>query len=142
MILLDTNIISELMKTHPNPAVIEWLDEQFSNELYLPAIVKAEIEMGVAILDNGKRKQALLQAAELIFMSFSNRCLPFDGESASHYAKIIAFAKKQGRPMSVEDAQIAAIALQNSALLATRNTADFDFLDNLKLVNPWLYSSN
>jgi len=51
------------MKTHPNPAVIEWLDEQFSNELYLPAIVKAEIEMGVAILDNGKRKQALLQAA-------------------------------------------------------------------------------
>jgi len=92
--------------------------------------------MGVAILDNGKRKQALLKAAELIFMSFSNRCLPFDGETASHYANIIAFAKKQGRPMSVEDAQIAAIALQNSALLATRNTTDFNFLDNLKLVNP------
>ena len=142
MILLDTNIISELMRPKPNAAVIEWLDEQFSHELFLPAIVKAEIEMGIAILDNGKRKQALLQAAELIFMSFTNRCLPFDGETATHYAKIIAFTKEQGRPMSVEDAQIAAIAVQNSALLATRNTSDFDFLENLNLVNPWLYAAN
>ena len=142
MILLDTNIISELMRPKPNSAVIEWLDEQFSHELFLPAIVKAEIEMGVAILDNGKRKQALFQAAELIFMSFTNRCLPFDGETATHYAKIIAFTKEQGRPMSVEDAQIAAIAVQNSALLATRNTSDFDFLEKLNLVNPWLYTTN
>jgi len=142
MILLDTNIISELMRPKPNVAVIEWLDEQFSDKLFLSAIVKAEIEMGIAILDNGKRKQALLQAAELIFTSFTNRCLPFDGETATHYAKIIAFTKKQGRPMSVEDAQIAAIAVQNSALLATRNTSDFDFLENLNLVNPWLYTTN
>jgi len=142
MILLDTNIISELMRPKPNVAVIEWLDEQFSDELFLSAIVKAEIEMGIAILDNGKRKQALLQAAELIFTSFTNRCLPFDGETATHYAKIIAFTKKQGRPMSVEDAQIAAIAVQNAALLATRNTSDFDFLENLNLVNPWLYTTN
>jgi hypothetical protein len=68
MILLDTNIISELIKTHPNPAVIAWLDEQFSNELYLPSIVKAEIELGIAILNDGKRKQALAQAAELILL--------------------------------------------------------------------------
>jgi len=142
MILLDTNIISELMRPKPNVAVIEWLDEQFSDELFLSAIVKAEIEMGIAILDNGKRKQALLQAAELIFTSFTNRCLPFDGETATHYAKIIAFTKKQGRPMSVEDAQIAAIAVQNAALLATRNTSDFDFLEKLNLVNPWLYTTN
>lgn len=142
MILLDTNIISELMRLKPNSAVIKWLDEQFSHELFLPAIVKAEIEMGIAILDDGKRKRALLQAAELIFMSFTNRCLPFDGETATHYAKIIAFTKKQGRPMSVEDAQIAAIAIQNSALLATRNITDFDFLENLDLVNPWFYTEN
>ncbi len=76
MILLDTNVISELMKREPNLTVIEWLDEQFSHDLYLPAIVKAEIEMGIAILNNGKRKQALLQAAELVFMSFTSRCLP------------------------------------------------------------------
>jgi len=142
MILLDTNIISELMRPKPNSVVIEWLDEQFSRELFLPAIVKAEIEMGIAILDNGKRKQALLQAAELIFVSFTDRCLPFDGETATQYAKIIAFTKEQGRPMSVEDAQIAAIAVQNSALLATRNTSDFDFLEKLDLVNPWLYTTN
>ncbi|NOQ63983.1 MAG: PIN domain-containing protein [Methyloprofundus sp.] len=142
MILLDTNIISELMRPAPNSIVIEWLDEQFSHELYLSAIVKAEIEMGIAILDNGKRKQTLLQAAELIFSNFTHRCLPFDCKTAPHYAKIIAFTKKQGRPMSVEDAQIAAIAIQNSALLATRNISDFDFLENLKLVNPWLYTTN
>lgn len=142
MILLDTNIISELMRPKPNPIVIEWLDEQFSNELFLPAIVKAEIEMGIAILDKGKRKQALLQAAELIFISFTSRCLPFDGGTATYYAEIIAFTKKQGCPMSVEDAQIAAIAIQNSALLATRNTTDFDFLEKLNLVNPWLYPAN
>lgn len=139
MILLDTNIISELMRPKPHSAVIKWLDEQFSNELFLPAIVKAEIEMGIAILDDGKRKQALLQAIELIFMSFTDRCVPFDAGSATHYAKIIAYTKKQGSPMSVEDAQIAAIAIQHSALLATRNTKDFDSLKNLKLVNPWLY---
>ena len=142
MILLDTNIISELMRPKPNLAVIEWLDEQFSYELFLPAIVKAEIEMGIAILDDGKRKQALLQAAELVFMNFTNRCIPFDGETATHYAKIIAISKEQGRPMSVEDAQISAIAIQNSALLATRNITDFDFLENLNLVNPWLYTAN
>ena len=142
MILLDTNIISELMRPKPNSAVIEWLDEQFSHELFLPAIVKAEIEMGIAILDDGKRKRALLQAAELIFLSFTKRCLAFDCETATHYAKIIAFTKKQGRPMSVEDAQIAAIAIQNSALLATRNINDFDFLGNLDLVNPWFYTEN
>ncbi len=141
MILLDTNVISELMKREPNLIVIGWLDEQFSHDLYLPAIVKAEIEMGIAILNNGKRKQALLQAAELVFMSFTSRCLPFDGESATYYAKIIAFTKEQGRPMSVEDAQIAAMAVQHSTLLATRNTTDFDFLDNLNLINPWLYTS-
>jgi predicted nucleic acid-binding protein len=142
MILLDTNIISELMRQEPNATVIEWLDEQFSHDLYLPAIVKAEIEMGIAILNNGKRKQALLQVAELVFMSFTSRCLSFDGETATHYAKIIAFTKEQGRPMSVEDAQIGAIAVQNSALLATRNTTDFDFLENLNLINPWLYTTN
>lgn len=142
MILLDTNVISELMRPEPNSAVIEWLDEQFSHELYLPAIVKAEIEMGIAILDSGKRKEALLQAAELIFTSFTNRCLPFDGETATHYVKIIAFTKENGRPMSVEDAQIAAIAVQKSALLVTRNTSDFDFLEKLDLVNPWLYTTN
>ncbi|MFU8789547.1 MAG: type II toxin-antitoxin system VapC family toxin [Methylobacter sp.] len=137
IILLDTNIISELMRLQPNLAVIDWLDEQYADELFIPAIVKAEIETGIAILDDGKRKQSLLKAAEFIFINFSNRCLPFDDKTATHYASIIAFTKKQGRPISVEDAQIAAIATQHNALLATRNTADFDFLAHLTLINPW-----
>lgn len=137
MILLDTNIISELMRPEPNYAVIEWLDKQVAEQLFLPAIVKAEIETGIAILDDGKRKQALLKAAEFIFIHFTNRCLPFDAKTASHYASIIAFAKKQGRPMSVEDAQIAAIAIQHTATLATRNVTDFDFLVDLRLINPF-----
>lgn len=137
MIVLDTNIISELMRPRPDLAVIAWLDGQHADSLFLPAIVKAEIETGIAILNDGKRKQSLLQAAELIFISFAARCLPFDGKTASHYANIIAFAKKQGRPMSVEDAQIAAIARQHAASLATRNVADFDFLVDLILINPW-----
>lgn len=137
MILLDTNIISELMRAEPNQAVIEWLDEQVAEQLFLSAIAKAEIETGIAILDDGKRKQALLKAAEFIFINFANRCLPFDAKTASHYASIIAFTKKQGRPMSVEDAQIAAIAIQHAATLATRNVADFDFLVGLNLINPF-----
>jgi len=142
MILLDTNVISELMRPKPNESVIAWLDEQFSDELYLPAIVKAEIETGIAILDDGKRKQNLLQAANLIFKKFAYRFLPFDEQSASQYAKIIAFAKKQGRPITVEDAQIAAMTLQYQATLATRNIADFDFLVELKLFNPWQFEMN
>ena len=137
MILLDTNIISELMRAEPNQAVIEWLDEQAAEQLFLSAIAKAEIETGIAILDDGKRKQALLKAAEFIFINFANRCLPFDAKTASHYASIIAFTKKQGRPMSVEDAQIAAIAIQHAASLATRNVADFYFLVGLNLINPF-----
>lgn len=142
MILLDTNVISELMKTSPDAGVIAWLDDQFSNELFIPSIVKAEIEMGIAILDDGKRKQSLLKVAELIFTSFENRCLPFDSETATHYAKVIATAKKQGRPMTVEDAQIAAIAIQHTALLATRNITDFNALESLELINPWIYPIN
>ena len=80
------------------------------------------------MLGDGKRKQSLLKAAEVIFISFSDRCLPFDCLAAGYYADIIATAKKQGRPMSVEDAQIAAIAMRYQAILATRNVTDFDFL--------------
>jgi hypothetical protein len=139
MILLDTNVISEIMRPEPNSAVLNWLDEQSANELFISAIVKAEIEMGIAILDEGKRKRTLFKAAEFIFISFANRYLPFDDKTASYYADIIAFAKKQGHPISVEDALIAATAIQHKAVLATRNVTDFDFLINLKLINPWEY---
>ncbi len=128
------------MRPEPNPAVLNWLDEQHTNELFISAMVKAEIEMGIAILDDGKRKQTLFKAAEFIFLNFANRYLPFDDKTASYYASIIAFARKQGRPMSVEDALIAATAMQHEAVLATRNVTDFDFLMTLTLINPWKYA--
>ena len=137
MILLDTNVISELMRPAPNPAVITWLDDQLAGNLYLSAIAKAEIELGIAILTDGKRKDAFLQAAGEIFAGFLDRCLPFDCDAARDYANIVALARKAGRPVSVEDAQIAAIARHNTMALATRNVTDFDFLDGLELINPW-----
>ena len=137
MILLDTNVISELMRPAPNPAVVAWLDDQFESHLFLPVIAKAEIELGIALLANGKRKQALQRAADEIFAVFVNHCLSLDCDTAARYAQIVAIARKAGRPMSVEDAQIAAIAQQNSLALATRNLTDFNFLDVLDLINPW-----
>ncbi len=137
MILLDTNIISELMRPEPNQAVIKWLDEQVAEQLFLPAIAKVEIETGIAILDDGKRKQSLLKAAEFIFINFTNRFYHSMLRLPVIMRASLLLQKKQGRPMSVEDTQIAAIAIQHAATLATRNVADFDFLVGLNLINPF-----
>lgn len=137
MILLDTNVLSELMRPQPNPGVLNWLDQQPEQQLFLPAIAKAEIETGIAILPDGRRKHALTLAATLLLDAFSERCLPLDCNTTTHYANILAHARKRGRPISVEDAQIAAIAITNKLTLATRNSADFAVLDQLPLVNPW-----
>ncbi len=138
MILLDTNVISEWMKPLPDPRVIAWLDDQPARHLFLPSVAKAEIESGIALLPDGKRKTALRRAAEAVFDEFSVRCLPLDCEAAVEYARILSLSKRAGRPISVEDAQIAAIARRNSLKLTTRNVSDFNFLNDLDLINPWL----
>lgn len=137
MILLDTNVISELMRPSPHPGVMAWLDDQFESHLFVPVIAKAEIELGIALLTDGKRKKALQRASDQIFAVFADRCLSFDCDTAAHYAQIVATARKDGRPMSVEDAQIAAISQQKGLALATRNLSDFNFLDVPNLINPW-----
>jgi hypothetical protein len=137
MFLLDTNVVSEWMKPSPDQRVIAWLDAQPAKHLYLPAVAKAEIESGIALLPDGKRKAALQRAAQVVIDEFSSRCLPLDCETTTAYAKLLSQAKIAGRPMSVEDAQIAAIACQNSLKLVTRNVLDFDFLTDLHLLNPW-----
>lgn len=141
MFLLDTNILSEWMKPSPDLRLLAWLDAQPARKLYLPAVAKAEIESGIALLPDGKRKAALQRAARVIIDEFSSRCLPLDCETTVAYAKILSQSKTAGRPMSVEDAQIAAIAYQNALKLVTRNVRGFDFLTNLQLVNPWQSSS-
>jgi predicted nucleic acid-binding protein len=137
VILLDTNVLSELMKPAPEPAVIQWLDAQLDSQVFLPAITKAEIELGVALLPNGKRKDALTRLANALFDEFQDRILPFDAGVASYYAKLVATARKTGRAISVEDAQIAAITQANRLTLATRNTRDYEFIPDLLLINPW-----
>lgn len=137
MILLDTNILSELMRLAPNRSVIEWLDEQFSTDLFICAITRAEIELGISLLPEGRRKINLSVAAKEVFGWFSDRCLPFNEAAAIKYANLVKIRTEIGRPISVEDAQIAAIALVHDLTLATRNTSDFENIAELRVINPW-----
>jgi hypothetical protein len=139
MLLLDTNVLSEWMKPAPDARVIAWLDDQSAAHLFVSSVAKAEIDAGIAVLPPGKRKNALKRAAQILFEPFASRCLSLDCEAAVDYARVLATSKRLGRPVSVEDAQIAAIAYRYSLDLATRNLSDFDFLDDLRLVNPWEY---
>lgn len=136
--LLDTNVLSEFMRPQPAPQVVAWLDAQDPARLYTSAVSRAEIELGLALMPAGQRQRGLAQAALAMFdEDFAGHCLPFDERAASHYARAVANRTRMGRPISVEDAQIAAIALTNDWPLATRNTADFEHIDQLVVINPW-----
>jgi len=138
VILLDTNVLSEFMRPQPSVSVVAWLDQQPAGEVYTSAVSRAEIELGLMLMSPGKRQEALSQAAWAMFAEdFAGRCLPFDEDAARHYAAIVSARTRAGRPISVEDAQIAAIALTHQMPLATRNTTDFELIDDLEVVNPW-----
>lgn len=138
MILLDTNVLSEFMRPQPSDSVVTWLDAQPTNQVYTSAISQAEIELGLLLMPLGRRQEALSRAARAMFAEeFDGRCLAFDENAALYYARIVSSRARMGRPISVEDAQIAAIALAHRMLLATRNTADFAFIEGLEVVNPW-----
>jgi hypothetical protein len=137
MILLDTNVVSELMRHTPDLSVIEWIDLQPGYRLYISAVTRAEIELGIAILPEGRRKQSLQEAVVRMFGEFHGRCLAFDELAASWYASLVSTRMRAGRPISVEDAQIAAMALASGFVLATRNISDFEGIDGLSMVNPW-----
>lgn len=139
MILLDTNVISETMRPSPDPIVINWLDAQFEADVWISSISVAEIRLGVALLPEGKRKEMLNDLTETMFREdFSGKCLPFDCEASAGYAEIVSERHRQGHPISVEDAQIAAIALCGGLTLATRNVRDFAGIKGLDVVNPWV----
>jgi toxin FitB len=138
MYLLDTNVLSELMRAAPSQSVLDWVDSQASQSLCTSAITRAEIELGIALLSAGKRRSALATQAKAMFdEDFALRCLPFDEQCASVFAEITAARTLQGRPVSVEAAQIAAIALRNRKTLVTHNLADFENIAGLSLLNPW-----
>lgn len=137
MILLDTNVLSEPMRPHPDPKVISWLNEQLVSTLYISSITKAEIELGLALLHDGKRKQALFSATQKMLKKFSGRCLSFGEDEASVYAQLVADSRSRGRAITVEDGQIAAVALSNNLVLATRNVKDFEMINSLGIINPF-----
>ena len=139
MTLLDTNVLSEFMRPQPADAVTAWLDRLPAEQVWISAISFAEIMLGLALMPAGKRQAALALAAQAMFEEdFVGRCLPFDERAAFHYAVIVARRTQAGRPISTEDAQIAAISLANNLILATRNVSDFEGIDGMKIINPWL----
>lgn len=129
------------MKPDPAPAVVGWLDRQDQGQVFLCAVTRAEIETGIALLPVGTRRAKLRAAADLLLGEFADRCLTVSCDCAVHDATIIEQSKRLGRPITVEDAQIAAIARRHAATLATRNIRDFDFLEGLSLVSLGLRSA-
>lgn len=137
MILLDTNVLSELLKPAPEPAVITWLSRQPSLRIFTTAVTQAEILYGVELLPRGRRRSQLEALAATIFeQDFAERVLPFDAEAARAFSKIAASRRAAGRPISGYDAQIASIAHSRKADLATRNTKDFEGC-GIHVLNPW-----
>lgn len=137
MIVLDTNVVSELMRASPAEDVTNWIADQPAQSLYITSITLAEIVHGIFLLPAGKRRNAIQTAAESMFsVEFGGRILPFEASAARTFAKIAVDRRHAGRPISAFDAQIAAIALTARASLATRNVSDFEGC-GLKLINPW-----
>lgn len=137
MILVDTNVVSATMAPAPNAAVLDWLDRQPTLSLHLSTVTVAEIRYGIAALPDGRRRRGLARRFDaLLSEGFAGRILPFDEPSADLYGEIMATRRRAGRPMSVLDGQIAAIAARHRCAIATRNVRDFEGV-GLEVVNPF-----
>jgi len=136
MIVLDTNVASELMRAAPADRVLRWVSQQAATEVCTTAVTLAEVRYGIGRLPPGRRRKLLWAAWDDVVAAFVDRILPFDAAAAGHYADIVVGREHAGAPISGFDAQIAAICRTQHIVLATRNTADFDHLD-LQLANPW-----
>jgi toxin FitB len=137
VIILDTNVISELMAPSPAERVDRWVAARPAPSLYTTAITQAEILFGILLLPKGKRRERIEAAAGILFdQVFAGRVLAFGSNAAAAYAQIAVNRRRRGTPISHLDAQIAAIAASSAALLATRNTRDFAGC-GIKLFNPW-----
>lgn len=136
--LLDTNVVSELMRPQPDAIVMGWFATQARSQFFISAITQAEILLVIALLPKSKRRDSLATAAQTMFADdFRDRCLAFDAQAADCYGALVAAQVRAGKPISVEDAQIAAVALGHNLPLVTRNTKDFAGIESLSLINPW-----
>lgn len=136
-VLLDTCVLSEFLRAEPSPAVLGWFAAQPAESLFVSAVAQAEMLLGARLLPAGKRRKALEDAlAEMFAQDFAERILPFDTGAVAACVEIVSGRRSLGRPISQFDAQIAAIARQAGARLATRNTADFERC-GVELIDPW-----
>lgn len=137
MIVLDTNVVSELMRAEPDARVVSWLDHRPSDELWLTSVVALELWYGVARLPDGQRKRQITRSlASVIEEDLAGRVLPFDLEAATLFARLAVERERAGHPLPLADGQIASVCRVYDACLATRNTHHFEGL-GLTLINPW-----
>jgi predicted nucleic acid-binding protein len=136
MIVLDTNVLSALMRQTPDEVVVTWLDRQPRSSIWTTSITVLEVRFGVQIMTAGKRRSEVVEAFESVLDKLGQRVLSFDVSAAEQAGDLMASRHKQGRPRDLRDTMIAAIALAQHATLATRNTVHFDDI-SVPLINPW-----
>jgi toxin FitB len=136
MIILDTNVLSALMRHMPDKNVVAWLDQQPRTSIWTTSVTLLEVRYGLQILTTGKRRSALVEAFDGMLNKIDHRVLPFDAAAAEQAGDLMASRRKKGRPGDLRDTMIAGIVLAQHATLATRNTAHFDDL-SVPLIDPW-----
>ena len=137
-VLVDTNVVSELIRESPDPAVGDWTATQDLEDIFFSAVGEAELRYGAAILALGRRRQTLIADIERFLReAFDDRILPFDSAAARAYADIAAMRRSAGRPTQPADCQIAAIARSRGMTVATRNVRDFEGM-GIDVVDPWI----
>ena len=136
-VLLDTNVVSELIRRTPDPNVTSWVSDRPLRDLFFSAVGEAELRFGVAILPTGRRRDALnLRIEAMLADAFGDRVLPFDRDAARAYGNIAAMRRSAGRPVAPMDCQMAAVAASRGLAVATRNVRDFEHM-GIEIVNPW-----
>ena len=136
MIILDTNVLSALMRQTPEPEVVTWLDHQPRTSIWITSITLLEVRFGLNILAAGKRRSALAEAFKELITAIDHRIATFDAEAAEHAGDLMASRQKKGHPEDLRDTMIAGITLAHHATLATRNTVHFADI-SIPLINPW-----
>jgi toxin FitB len=136
MIILDTNVLSALMRRTPDEKAIKWLNKQPRTSIWTTSITVLEIRFGLQILPAGKRRSFLFQTFEVVLDLIGERVALFDVDGAKQAGDLLAFRKKKGKPMDLRDAMIAGIVLARHATLATRNTSHFEGI-SVPVINPW-----
>ncbi len=137
MIILDTNVLSALMRQSADPIVIEWMDRQPRTSIWTTSVTVLEVRFGLQLMPSGKRRATLMEAFESVLEKLAYRVAPFDVDAAVQAGDLMVSRHRKGRSVELRDTMIAGIALARHATLATRNTSHFQDA-SMPLVNPWI----